>query len=397
MKILFIAPQPFFTERGTPIAVKLAVEALSRFGHEVDLLTYHEGLDVDIPRVRHYRISAPPGVRSVPIGFSPKKLVCDAWLAAAALKRVRSTRYDVVHAVEEAVFIALMLRPFTKARIIYDADSIMSDQIAQRWPKARAISAIARAAEGWAFKRSDMVLAVCAAIARHAQTHTPHANVRVLPDVAFAPVGSVNPVEDLRQYIPAGRPLALYVGNLESYQGFDLLVEAQALIAPEQRCGIVAIGGTEASIASYRAKAAAAGIERDIVFLGPRPLDNLHQYLQQADILCSPRRDGVNTPMKVYSYMASGKAILATDIESHSQVLDVETALLVTPTAGAMAKGLETLRTHAVLRSLLGQAAARRANTEFSLAAFETRLKDAYRLLTPRPQEPRIGRTLPTT
>lgn len=397
MKILFIAPQPFFTERGTPIAVKLAVEALSRFGHEVDLLTYHEGLDVDIPRVRHHRISAPPGVRSVPIGFSPKKLVCDAWLAAAALKRVRSTRYDVVHAVEEAVFIALMLRPFTKARIIYDADSIMSDQIAQKWPKARAINAFARAAEGWAFKRSDMVLAVCAAIARHAQTHTEGAKVRVLPDVAFTPDGKASAVEDLRHYVPAGRPLALYVGNLESYQGFDLLLEAQALVAPAQRCGIIAIGGTDASIAAYRAKAEAAGVDRDIIFLGPRPLDHLHRYLEQADILCSPRRDGVNTPMKVYSYMASGKAILATDIESHSQVLDVETALLVTPTARAMAKGLETLCTHAGLRTLLGQAAARRASTEFSPAAFEKRLADAYRLLTPPPSGPRIGHQLPVT
>ncbi|MDX3908917.1 MAG: glycosyltransferase family 4 protein [Sphingobium sp.] len=395
MRILFIAPQPFFAERGTPIAVKLAVEALISFGHEVDLLTYHEGTDVDITGLRHYRISAPPGARAVPIGFSAKKLICDLWLARAAFRLVRANRYDVIHAVEEAVFIALLLRPFTKARIVYDADSIMSDQIAQKWPRARPVNAMARAAEAWAFRRSDMVLAVCPAIARHAEEHTMETKVRVLPDVAFAPEAGGTPAEDLRQYARRDQPLALYVGNLESYQGFDLLLEAQAHIDSSQRCTLIVIGGTDASIAAYRAKASSAGIDRDIVFLGTRPLKQLQQYLAQADILCSPRRDGVNTPMKIYSYMASGKAILATDIESHRQVLDADTALLVTPTAEAMAKGLETLRTHGALRAMLGQAAAVRAKTEFSLEAFEGRIKEAYRLLAPAPAKPQLGLQLP--
>ena len=40
MKILLIAPHPFFQERGTPIAVKLLIETLSEFGHSIDLLTF---------------------------------------------------------------------------------------------------------------------------------------------------------------------------------------------------------------------------------------------------------------------------------------------------------------------------------------------------------------------
>ena len=41
MKILLLAPQPFYAERGTPIAVLLAATALCRAGHEVDVLTFH--------------------------------------------------------------------------------------------------------------------------------------------------------------------------------------------------------------------------------------------------------------------------------------------------------------------------------------------------------------------
>ena len=64
MKILFLAPQPFYTERGTPIAVKLAVTALCRDGHQVDLLTYHQGQDIDIPGMRLFRAGRPPGAHA---------------------------------------------------------------------------------------------------------------------------------------------------------------------------------------------------------------------------------------------------------------------------------------------------------------------------------------------
>ncbi|MDP2248693.1 MAG: hypothetical protein Q8J65_11215, partial [Nitrosomonadales bacterium] len=112
MKLLFLAPQPFYTERGTPIAVKLAVTALCHQGHEVDLLIYHEGDDIDIPGMRLIRAGRPPGVDQVPIGFSIKKLLCDAWLMVAAFRLLRGGGYEVVHAVEESIFIAIAARLF---------------------------------------------------------------------------------------------------------------------------------------------------------------------------------------------------------------------------------------------------------------------------------------------
>ena len=33
MKILLVAPQPFYRERGTPIAVRVLAEQLCAFGH----------------------------------------------------------------------------------------------------------------------------------------------------------------------------------------------------------------------------------------------------------------------------------------------------------------------------------------------------------------------------
>jgi glycosyltransferase involved in cell wall biosynthesis len=384
MKILFLAPQPFYTERGTPIAVRLAVASLCREGHRVDLLTYPEGEDIAIPGMRLFRAGRPPGVRRIPIGFSIKKLLCDLWLMFAAFGLLRRERYDVVHAVEESVFIALLARLFWRFKLVYDMDSLMADQIAEKWPKVTPLLPLLQWFEKQAVKRSDLVLAVCPLVAERARGSTDSQLVHLTPDVAFSPDASLEiAVENLREHCPQPGPIALYVGNLEPYQGIDLLLEAMAAMAPEQRSNLIIIGGSDAGIADYFAKAEAAGLAHWVRFLGQRPLDALPAYLEQADILCSPRLKGVNTPMKIYSYMLAGRAILATDIASHSQVLDASCAMLVAPHSAAMAEGWARLIASPQLRAELGEMAAERAGTLYCEQAFDQRLKQAYTVLRP--------------
>ena len=47
MKILLLAPHPYYQERGTPIAVDLLVRVLSERGDQIDLLTYQNLGDRD--------------------------------------------------------------------------------------------------------------------------------------------------------------------------------------------------------------------------------------------------------------------------------------------------------------------------------------------------------------
>ncbi|MEZ0238423.1 MAG: glycosyltransferase [Methylophilaceae bacterium] len=384
MKILFLAPQPFYTERGTPIAVRLAVSSLCRAGHRVDLLTYPEGEDIAIPGMRLFRAGRPPGVRKIPIGFSVRKLLCDLWLMFSAFRMLRGGHYDVVHAVEESVFIALLARLFWRFKLVYDMDSLMADQIAEKWPKIEPLLPFMRWFEHQAMQRSDLVLAVCPLIAERSRRCQDAERVHLTPDVAFSPNKSETlEVENLRSYCPQPGPMALYVGNLEPYQGIGLLLQAMAAMEPAQRCNLLVIGGTDASVQDYVVKTKAAGLEDWVRFLGQRPLGALPAYLEQADILCSPRLKGVNTPMKIYSYMLAGRAILATDIASHSQVLDATCAMLTAPRPDAMAEGWLRLLASQQLRSELGMTAAHRAGTLYCEQAFDQRLKNAYEVLHP--------------
>jgi glycosyltransferase involved in cell wall biosynthesis len=379
MKILVVAPEPFYEERGTPIAVRLLVENLCGLGHEVDLLIYHGGTNIAIPGMRLIRAGRPPGVRDVPIGISWQKLVCDLWLIARMIGLLMRRRYDVIHAVEEAVFPAVVLNLFTPRRkLVYDMDSSLSDQLTDRWRVLKPTRRLLEWLERSVVRRATTVLAVCEDLAVKVRPWIGDNNVFVLPDVPMGDANVSAPVESLRAAAVPEAVIALYVGNLETYQGIDLLVEGLARLPRTVNIHTIVIGGNPAHIAQYRQRAAELGISNRLHFLGARPVVHLNAYLSQADVLLSPRILGQNTPMKVYSYMLSGKAILATDIRSHTQALDRNCAELVAPEPAALAAGLERLACDPDLRKRVGTAAREKAEREYSLPVFRSKLKLAY-------------------
>ncbi len=65
----------------------------------------------------------------------------------------------------------------------------------------------------------------------------------------------------------------------------------------------------------------------------------------------------MNTPSKIYTYLQAGKAIVATNIETHTQVLSSQVALLVEPTEKALAEGILHLLENPVAARQLGQRA----------------------------------------
>lgn len=399
MRILVVAPQPFYQERGTPIATRLLLEALQAAGHSVDVLTYHVGEDPKLPGVHVFRAPAVPFVRDVPIGFSLRKLLCDVALLWRLFTLTRRSRYDVLHAVEEAVFLSLLVRAFAGrrstlgsdkldrlgCRVVYDMDSSLPEQLLGKYAALRFVDGVLRRLERLAIAQSDLVLAVCNDLAIRARSYATGTPIDVVEDVSLLGSGSAkSETENLRRGLLYGELLVLYVGNLEHYQGVDLMLDAIAkLESPPMK--FVAVGGNHEAVVAYRRRVAELGLGGQVAFIGARPLAQLGPLLEQADVLVSPRLQGQNTPMKLYSYLAAGKAVLATRIRSHTQVLSDEDALLVEPTPTAVARGLDVLLRSPLLRERLALAARRLATTRYSITQFRASVASAYRRFTVAP------------
>lgn len=184
MKILVLAPQPFLEERGTPIAVDMIVRSLSERGHTVSLLTYHLGRDVTYAGVTPHRIPRVPFVRRVRPGFSLAKLVCDVVMFAKAWSLIRRERPDVIHAVEESVFMAWWFRITRGIPYIYDMDSSLPDQLVEGLPLLRPVHPFLVRLMRPVVRAAMLVAPVCDALAEIVKPFGPQ-RVVVLRDVSL--------------------------------------------------------------------------------------------------------------------------------------------------------------------------------------------------------------------
>ncbi len=396
MKVLFLAPQPFFQERGTPIAVRLALEVMAkRKGDEIDLLTYHEGADVQIEGVRVNRIPVSAWLskhwlHNIGPGISFRKLACDFIFLFAALRLVcnaKGNQYNLVHAVEESVFVAALIRCLFGIPYIYDMDSSIALQLAEKWWLLKPLSPLLSLMEKLAVRFSTAVVPVCDSLAIIAKGHGARSTT-VLSDISLLGVGGASDGQseiNLRKEAGLGEKdiLLLYIGNLESYQGIDLMIDAFGKIASEHNnAHLVIIGGRKEHISAYNIKAEALGIASQVHLLGPRSVSSLNDYLCQADILVSPRTQGNNTPMKIYSYLHSGVPVLATRLYTHTQVLNDEVAKLAEPKREPFAKAMSELVGDSEQRARIGKAAHDLAERKYTFEQFKKTLNAIYDSLT---------------
>jgi glycosyltransferase involved in cell wall biosynthesis len=180
----------------------------------------------------------------------------------------------------------------------------------------------------------------------------------------------------------------MYVGNLEPYQGIDLLLRGfRHTLERVPNAQLVIVGGREDDIDRYREHADRLGILDSAAFLGPRPLTLLPGLLRQAEVLVSPRVKGLNTPMKIYSYLDSGTPVLATRLPTHTQVLDEGTAFLVEPEPSALGRGLARLLQDDRLRLLLARNAKAYVQREFTPQAAQRKLEAFYSAIEARVAE----------
>jgi len=379
LRILFLAPQPFFEVRGTPLAVLHMTRALASLGHSVDLLTFPQGEPVLVEGVRHFRSPRLP-VGRVKAGPSLAKMALDVPFLVEAAWRLRFGGYDVVHAVEEA---AHLIAPFARwfgVPLVMDVDSSIPDQLRYSGFATRGLLLrLAEALERHALQNSAAVITVCASLTDGVKARAPGLPVFQVEDPPLVTPGATpapEAVDALRRELTLGPwPVVLYSGNFEPYQGVELLLEALAHVAQVQ---LLLMGGGPHDVARMKAEARARGIGERTIFSGQRPPSELPLFLALADVLVSPRAKGQNTPFKVFTYIASGKPLVATRIPTHTQLLDDTTAFLVEPTPRAVAAGLEAALDDPEEAAARARAARELVEREYSVERYREKIARAY-------------------
>lgn len=186
---------------------------------------------------------------------------------------------------------------------------------------------------------------------------------------------------------PGTGPLTLLaVGRLVEKKGFDVLLEALALLEPSVRLRIVGDGPLRAELAG---QVVALGLADRVELLGSRTHADLPALYAGADVVVVPSvvdrhgdRDGL--PNVVLEAMASGRPVVASDVAAiPAAVRDGVTGTLVPPRDPVhLAAALAALGNLPSRRAAMGRAGRDLAEREFALdtctAAFCRTLEKAY-------------------
>ena len=345
MRILMIAPEPFFEPRGTPFSEYHRIRALTTLGHTVDLVTYPFGQDVELPGLRVFRCVRPPFIRGVRVGPSWPKAFLDLALFLTALRRALSGRYDMVHSHEEGAAIGLPLAWALRLPHLYDMHSSLPQQLDNfSFSRSRALKAFFSWLERAFIRHSRAVIVICPHLGETVRRIAPAADpvlIENAPGSGDAPLAGTGARVRTEHGVAADAPLAVYTGTFEAYQGIDLLFEAMAIVtrrSPGAR--LLLAGGKPAQVERAKVRARAAGVGGVTIFAGERPAGEIPSFLDAADVLVSPRSTGTNTPLKIYQYLRSGRPIVATRLLTHTQVLDDEVSILTEATSEGLAAGI---------------------------------------------------------
>ena len=184
----------------------------------------------------------------------------------------------------------------------------------------------------------------------------------------FAPSTSIAPTH-------AGPMRILAVGRLVPKKGYPVLLGAIGALVEEGRdvvCSIVGAGPERDALAEL---ATGLGINDQVRFLGALPATGVAATYLEADVfvqasvvMANGDRDGI--PNALLEAMASGVAVVASDVAGIPEVITADAGLLVPPgDTGALARALAHLQDEAGLRDRLGDAARRHMVESFDRRA----------------------------
>ena len=249
------------------------------------------------------------------------------WVLMRATERrlaraIREVRPEVIHAHSPVLNAIPALRSGRRAGIpvVYEVRAFWEDAAVSRgkWRDGGLRYRVTRHLESRALRRADAVVAICEGVRREvAARGVPESRIAVVPNGAEP---TATPPPALRE-----GPVLGYFGSFYGYEGLDLLVRALPLMLRRHPGVRLVLAGGGPAESGIRAVAAECGVTARIRFAGRVDGEGLARCYAEVDALVFPRRQSrlteLVTPLKPLEAMARGRAVLASDVGGHRELV----------------------------------------------------------------------------
>lgn len=324
LKILMIAPTPFFADRGCHVRIYEEARALIALGHEVRIATYHLGRDME--GITASRIPHIPWYGKLEAGPSWHKLFLDILLFFTALGLARKFRPDVIHAhLHEGAFLGLFLKKLIRVPLVFDCQGSLTAEMLDHGfiHKGSLPYRLFLCLEKIVNKNSDFIIASSRAGALQLTESwmVPVNKVKGLIDGVDTDIFRPLPRDEARGnlHLPLERTTAVFLGVLNRYQGIDLLLEVVKILKERGTSPHFLVMGFPEE--EYREKAEILGLRKFFTFTGRVAYQKAPLYLCAGDIAISPKISLSEANGKIFNYMGCGIPTVVFDNPVNREIL----------------------------------------------------------------------------
>lgn len=394
LRVLMIAPTPFFADRGCHVRIYEETRALQAMGCQVEICTYHLGSDR--PGLMIHRTARVPWYTKTSAGPSWHKLYIDVLLLFKTLAVARQFQPDVIHGhLHEGTAIGWVVGRIMRVPVVGDIQGSLSGELKAHEfiPGHGWLYRFWAHNEGWINRLPEVVVASCSDVARELQERFDVRQVVLALDGvdtdAFRPDVEVG--DDLRKLVPPERRVVVYLGLLNAYQGIDHLLAAVPLVVervPQVHFLIMGYPNED----RYRQKARELGVADRVTFPGRIDYTQASHYLALGEVAVGPKLSETESNGKLYNYMACALPTVAFDTPPSREILGELGVYAPRGDVAALADAIARLLENPENARELGRQLRRRVVERFSWENTARQLLTAYDLAHERHKSARRGR-----
>ena len=383
MKVLMLAPTPYFSDRGCHVRIFEEAKVLDSLGLDVRIVTYHLGRDM--PPILTCRIPTIPWYKKLTAGPSWHKPYLDLLLFIKALSVARTFKPDIIHAhLHEGAFIGLFLKKILALPLVFDCQGSLTAEITDhdfvregsmlQWGFSRLEKIINNAV--------DYIVTSSGAGAEDLVRRWGVSDRKVTALIDGVGTVEFRPMPQAAARALTGmagdRPVVAFLGLLNSYQGIDILLESMVILKTRSPVHFLIMGFPEEK---YRSRARDLGLEGMVTFTGRIEYAKAPLYLSAADIAVSPKISLTEANGKLFNYMACALPTVVFDTPINREILGDTGVYARFADAADLAAKIEALLLDPVARDALAASTREKAEREHSWLSRGGRLLEIYRSL----------------
>lgn len=208
--------------------------------------------------------------------------------------------------------------------------------------------------------------------------------------IFLAPVGAdlgqfrpnLSPIKNIKRKYNIDYYLVLYLGQLHGGQYAELFIKAAGIVLKDRPQTAFIIVGDGYRANELKELAKRENLDGHLIFTGSVPHDEIPYYIAAADVCvaCFEENDitKCKSPLKIVEYLASGKAIVASNVGEVRNMLGGVGFLAKPGDVDSLADGIKFLLNDEGLRQRIGKAARRRAEEKYNWPVTTSNLLSAY-------------------